>query len=151
MVGRLNLNKIIQWAKNELSLILDDIPDLKGNVYLVYSSPSGQCNLTANRLEIYRSFPAFFIKDGNHSKINELIQKNEGEATKGLLENLVISPDVQIEFRFEAFNNRLLETLKKHPKVKQPEKMMRSAYIRVILSPVNEIDISEHLNLSPMI
>lgn len=48
----MDLKKLTQWAKKELAFIMEDIPVLKKNTYLVYSSPYGQCNLTADRLEI---------------------------------------------------------------------------------------------------
>jgi hypothetical protein len=138
----MNLNKLSKCAAEELSKILEDIPELKGNAYLVFSSPFGQCKLTVNKLEIYKSFPEFFNKDENHDKINQLLSsKNESKELKGLLETLTISEDVLIEFRFEKLDYKLIESLKKHPRVRQPVHMMRSAYIRVVLSPVNEYNL----------
>ena len=133
----MNLDKICKWAGEELSKILEDIPELKGNAYLIFSSPSGQCKLTANKLEIYTSFPEFFIKNEHHKKINQLLSiKKENKELKNLLETLIISDDVLIEFRFEKLDYKLIKSLKKHPRVRQPVQMMRSAYIRVVLSPV---------------
>jgi len=141
----MNLEKLNQWAKDEFSKIIEDIPELKGNAYMVFSSPDGQCKLTANRLEIYNAFPEFFVKNEHHEKINQLINtKNESEVLKGLLETLTISQDVFIEFRFEKLKYKLIESLKKHPGVKQPLHMMGPAWIRVILIPVKDAFMSDY-------
>jgi hypothetical protein len=140
----MDLNKLNRWAKEELSKILEDIPELKGSAYLVFSSLKGQCMLTANRIDIYNSFPEFFIKNEHHRKINELLNtKNKHKELNDLLDTLLISPDVFIEFRFEKLNYNLIEVLKKHPRIKQPENMMRPSWIRVILTPVNEVELSD--------
>ncbi len=140
----MDLNKLNRWATEELFKILEDIPELKGIAYLVFSSPNGQCMLTANRLEIYNSFPEFFIQNEHYKKINELLTtKNKEKELKDLLGTLAVSPDVCIEFRFEKLKYKLIELLKKHPGVKQPEHMMRPACIRVILTPVNDVDLSD--------
>jgi len=115
---------------------------LKGNAYLVFSSRSGQCRLTSDRLEIYKTFPGFFVKNEDQAKIDNLIKsREEGKELKSLLDKLKISPDVMIEFRFETMKYSLIETLKRHPRVKHPHDMMSRRWIRVIFSPIKEIKI----------
>lgn len=140
----MNLEKLHQWAKDKFSKISDDIPELKGNAYLVFSSTSGQCKLTSNRLEIYKSFPDFFIKDKHHTKINQLINSgNEVKELKDLIDTLAISNDILLEFRFEKPDYKLIESLKRHPNIRQPVHMMRPAWIRVILAPISELKHSD--------
>lgn len=142
----MDLKKLTQWAKEELALILEDIPELKKNAYLVYSSPYGQCNLTADRLEIYKSFPSFFTIDDNHKKIKQILQ-NKDEKNKelsGLLDSLLIADNTNIEFRFEKLNYELIDLLKRHPKVRQPERMMRRSWIRVRLISLNDQYLSDN-------
>lgn len=142
----MDLKKLTQWAKEELALILEDIPEMKGNAHLVYSSPYGQCNLIADRLEIYKSFPSFFIIDNNHKIIKRILQ-NKDEKNKelgGLLDSLSIADNVNVEFRFEKLNYELIDLLKRHPKVCQPERMMRRSWIRVILISLNDQYLSDN-------
>ncbi len=144
----LNLNPAISWAKNELSEISKDLPSIKKESYLVFSSPFGQCKLTSELSEIVKDFPKFFVADDNFSQVKSNIKEiknleQNGESpekikklkdqTEELLKTLIPEKNVLIEFRFNDLDYDLIEKLKNHPKIQQPTEMMRPAYIRVIL------------------
>jgi len=143
----MDLKKLNQWARNELALILENIPELKKNVYLVYSSSNGMCNITSDRLVIYKSFPSFFIRDNNHDKIKQIVLDNDekNKELNRLLDSLFIADDVSIEFRFEKLNYELIDSLKKHPRVRQPPRMMSRRWIRVILISLNDPYLSDNI------
>ena len=144
----MDLEKLSQWAKRQLSVIITDIPELKENAYLVFSSRYGQCDLTDDKSDIYRYFPAFFLQNEHHEKINQLLYskvidnnkdtENKKNELQKLLDTIEISGDVNIEFRFTKMNYKALELLKNHPLVRQPEHMMRPAWIRIILISLND-------------
>lgn len=113
-------------------------PALKG--YLVFSLPSGQCDLTDNMEDILSEFPGMIQDSKAKAEAVSLISKKVSIQQLLKKEELDIKEDTSIEIRFKdqvIFD--LIFALQKDPLVSQEHTPQTRASIRIVLGRIGDL------------
>jgi hypothetical protein len=115
-------------------------PSLKG--YLVYSSPSGQCDLTDNMEKILTEFPDMIHDSKVKTEAINLINKKGSIEQMLTKKELDIKEDTFIEIRFKNPNLDLVFEMQKDPLVSQKHTPQSQASIRIVFGTLGELGTS---------
>jgi hypothetical protein len=156
--------KITVLKALDLFIILKNkYPALAGN--LVFSSPRGQCHLTRNVLEIFKTFPDMISDSPQKEKASSIVQsivvleKERKNATADvkdktsekikkltgevnpLLDPLELRDDTFVEIRFDAkkVNLPLIFELQKDEQVSQEHTPQSKASVRIVLGTMRDL------------
>jgi len=147
----------VDHANKLLKNIMAKYDKLKG--YLVFSSTSGQCDMTINPIEILKQFPEM-VEDSDNKKfalkiieqisLLEKDKKDASQSTKDKIEKLsndlnkfkdsiVVKKETFIEIRFSRQNYEQIFEMQKDPLVSQKDTPQGRASIRIVLGTLDEL------------
>ena len=147
----------VDHANKLLKNIMAKYDKLKG--YLVFSSTSGQCDMTTNPIEILKQFPEM-VEDSDNKKfalkiieqisLLEKDKKDASQSTKDKIERLshdlnkfkdsiVVKKETFIEIRFSRQNYEQIFEMQKDPLVSQKDTPQGRASIRIVLGTLDEL------------
>ena len=147
----------VDHANKLLKNIMAKYDKLKG--YLVFSSTSGQCDMTINPIEILKQFPGM-VEDSDNKKfalkiieqisLLEKDKKDASQSTKDKIEKLsndlnkfkdsiVVKKETYIEIRFSRQNHEQIFEMQKDPLVSQKDTPQGRASIRIVLGTLDEL------------
>ncbi len=147
----------VDHASKILKKVMAKYYNLKG--YLVFSSTSGQCDMTNNPIEILKQFPEM-VEDSDNKKfalklIEEisLLGKDKKDASlsiKGKIlilshglnefkDRIVVKKETFIEIRFSRQNYEQIFEMQMDPLVSQKDTPQGRASIRILLGTLDEL------------
>ena len=150
-------------ALDQFTALRDKYPALAGD--LVFSSPRGQCHMTRNVLEIFKTFPDMISDSPQKEKASGIVQsivvleKERKNATADvkdktsekikkltvevnpLLDSLELRDDTFVEIRFDAkkVNLPLIFELQKDELVSQEHTPQSKASVRIVLGTMRDL------------
>jgi len=147
----------VDHANKLLKNIMAKYDKLKG--YLVFSSTSGQCDMTTNPIEILKQLPEmvedsdtkkFALKIIEQISLLEKDKKDASQSTKDKIEKLshdlnkfkddiVVKKETFIEIRFSRQNYEQIFEMQKDPLVSQKDTPQGRASIRIVLGTLDEL------------
>ena len=147
----------VDHANKLFKKIMPRYDKLKG--YLVFSSTTGQCNITTDPIEILRQFPEM-VEDSDNKKFGlklieqisllEKDKKDVSQSTRDKIEKLsrdlnkfkdsvVVRKETFIEIRFSQHTLEQIFEMQKDPLVSQIYTPQSRASIRIVLGTLDEI------------
>lgn len=150
------LETVVEKSKSLFKKLKDKYTNLSG--YLVYSSPYGQCELTASIAEILNHFPEMIIDCKSKEKgllllqkINDIEIENKKSAGNPkstekfitqldeIVEDLKVNKDIFVEIRFKDIDFDLIFALQKDDLVSLECTPQTHASIRIVLGTLDEL------------
>jgi hypothetical protein len=141
----MTLKILVSTAKRVFQQIQTDLPELRSVTYLVFSSSKGQGPLTDDAFELFCEFKELWLPHLPFPEEEDVSHVKKEDETKRArivaeIHKLTIDPEASVEFRFLQLDYRILAALKQHPLVRQPKDMLSTAWIRVILFRLGDLD-----------
>jgi len=147
----------VDYASKSHKNIMAKYDKLKG--YLVFSSTSGQCDITTNPIEILKRFPEM-VEDSDNKKFAlklieqiSLLEKDKKDASRSakdkieelshdlnkFKDNMILKKETFIEIRFSRQNYEQIFEMQKDPLVSQKDTPQGRASIRIVLGTLDEL------------